>query len=83
MNQRPLVLGLGEWCFYGVMEARVEKEIRSQEMETMSINNSFSKLDYSVRVCNCDVETCTLGFRAASAIFQWKESHRLSVGPTP
>lgn len=25
------------------------------------------------RVCNYDVETCTLGFTEASAIFHWKE----------
>lgn len=49
-------------------------------METASINNSFQKLDYSVRTRNCDVETCALAFTEASAIFQWKESHHLSMG---
>ena len=49
-------------------------------METTGINNSFQKLDYSVRACKCELESCASGLTEVSIIFQWKESPHWSMG---
>ena len=49
-------------------------------METTGINNSFQKLDYSVRACKCELESCASGLTEASLIFQWKGGPRRSMG---
>ena len=49
-------------------------------METTGINNSFQKIDYSVRACKCELESCASGLTEVSIIFQWKESPHWSMG---
>lgn len=49
-------------------------------MEITGINNSFQKLDYSVRACKCELESCASGLTEASIIFQWKGGPHWSMG---